>query len=89
MLGIILACYRDFESRIDVAEAAGAKSTAYDIVKTYATQKLGKFTKQEAVKNCPGIGSKSIEAALKRLVEEGFIDKLGAGRSTCYVRKQG
>lgn len=87
MLGIILSCYRDFENRITIAEAAGDKSTAYDIVKVYVDQKLGKFTKQDVVKNCPSIGRSSIEAALKRLVEEKYIVRIGAGRGTCYARK--
>ncbi len=86
MLGIILSCYRDFEERITIAEQAGSKSTAYDIVKLYVMQKLGKFTKQDVLLNCPSIGSSSVEAALKRLVAEGFVVKHGAGRATFYVR---
>jgi len=65
----------------------GQKSTAYDIVKVYIDNKLGTFTKQDVLKNCPSIGKASVEAALKRLVEEHYIEKIGAGRSTCYARK--
>lgn len=86
MLGVILSCYRDFENRITISEAVGEKSTAYDIVKVYAEQKLGTFTKQDVVKNCPSIGQKSVETALKRLMDEHYIKKIGAGRSTCYAR---
>ena len=35
MLGVILACYREFESRITLADKIGFRSTAYDIVKHY------------------------------------------------------
>jgi len=87
MLGVILACYRDFERRITISAAVGQKSTAYDIVKVYIDNKLGTFTKQDVLKNCPSIGKASVEAALKRLVEEHYIEKIGAGRSTCYARK--
>ena len=87
MLGVILACYRDFERRITISTAVGQKSTAYDIVKVYTDNKLGTFTKQDVLKNCPSIGKASVEAALKRLVEEHYIEKIGAGRSTCYARK--
>jgi Fic family protein len=87
MLGVILACYRDFERRITISIAVGQKSTAYDIVKVYIDNKLGTFTKQEVLKNCPSIGKASVEAALKRLVEEHYIEKIGAGRSSCYARK--
>ena len=87
MLGVILACYRDFERRITISAAVGQKSTAYDIVKFYIDNKLGTFTKQDVLKNCPSIGKASVEVALKRLVEAHYIEKIGAGRSTCYARK--
>ena len=87
MLGVILSCYREFESRITIAEKAGRKSTAYDIVKTYTESTLGKFSKQDALIACPSLGSSSVESALKRLVEEGTIIRTGAGRKTMYMRK--
>ena len=87
MLGVILSCYREFESRITIAVKAGRKSTAYDIVKTYAESTLGKFSKQDALIACPSLGSSSVESALKRLVEEGAIIRTGAGRKTMYIRK--
>lgn len=88
MLGVILSCYKDFEKRIGIAWDNGAKSTSYDIVKKYVTAKIGTFTKQEALSNCPSLGSSSVEAALKKLVNEGIIERIGAGRKTHYVRKE-
>ena len=85
MLGVILSCYREFESRITIAAKAGRKSTAYDIVKTYTESTLGKFSKQDALIACPSLGSSSVESALKRLVEEGAIIRTGAGRKTMYI----
>ena len=87
MLGIILSCYREFESRITITAKAGRKSTAYDIVKTYTESTLGKFSKQDTLIACPSLGSSSVESALKRLVEEGAIIRTGAGRKTMYMRK--
>ena len=87
MLGIILSCYREFESRITIAAKTGRKSTAYDIVKTYTENTLGKFSKQDALIASPSLGSSSVESALKRLVEEGTIIRTGAGRKTMYMRK--
>ena len=86
MLGIILSCYRDFEERINFAQKAGVRSTSYDIVKEYALNKIGTFTKQDALIACPSRGSSSVEAALKKLVADGTIAKMGAGRKTHYVR---
>ena len=86
MLAIILSCYRDFESRVVITEKAGVRSNSYDIVKNYASTVIGTFTKQEALISCPTLGSSSVEAALKKLVAEGLLVKLGAGRRTHYAR---
>ena len=86
MLGIILACYRDFENRVYIVHGAGAKSTSYDIVKACVTERIGKFSKQEILALCPSLGSSSVESALKKLVDEGYLVRLGSGRKTMYVR---
>ena len=64
----------------------GNGSTAYDIVKKYTGEKVGKFTGAEVVAHCPSIGRSSALAALKKLTEEGLIIREGSGRSTFYVR---
>lgn len=86
MLGVILACYREFENRIIITEESGVRSTSYDIVKNYVLNTIGSFTKQDALICCPSLGSSSVEAALKKLVEDGTINRLGNGRNTRYVR---
>ena len=86
MLGIILSCYREFENRVNIVRDAGSKSTSYDIVKAYAVKRIGKFSKQEVLSGCPSLGSSSVESALKKLVDEGTLIRLGSGRKTMYVR---
>lgn len=86
MLGIILKCYRDLEDRILIAEKSGSRSTSLDIVREYVRRKTGTFTKAEALAACPSLGSSSVEAALKKLVEDGTLKRIGAGRKTHYVR---
>ena len=88
MLGVILACYKEFEERITITEKAGVKSTSYDVVREYATGVIGTFTKQEALEHCPSLGSSSVEAALKKLVEDGTLKRLGAGRKTHYAKAE-
>ena len=88
MLGIILSCYREFEARIVLAEKTGKKSKAYDVVKTYSENTLGKFSKHDALVACPSLGSSSVESALKKLVDEGAIIRTGAGRKTMYMKKR-
>ena len=63
----------------------GASSTAYDVVKKYVEDKVGKFTGAEVVANCPSIGRSSALAALKKLTDEGVILRQGKGRNTFYV----
>lgn len=85
MLGVILSCYREFEKRLTVVREAGAKRTSYDIVKTYASGRIGKFSKQEVLVGCPSLGSSSVESALKKLVDDGILIRIGAGRKTLYA----
>ena len=87
MLKIILACYTEFEERVGMMNDRGVKSSAYDMVKSYVMNKLGKFTSADIIAACPGAGRSAILAALKKLTEEGMVVKYGGGRSTYYVRK--
>lgn len=86
MLQVILACYAEFEERVGLMTENGCASTAYDIVKQYVINTIGRFTGAEVIIHCPSIGRSSALAALKKLTEEGFIIREGAGRSTYYVR---
>ncbi len=83
MLRIILAAYRDFEERV---ELVSEKLPAKEIVRRTVYSKLGKLKKSDIVELCPSVGVKSIELALKQLVEEGVLIKNGSGRATFYVR---
>ncbi|HHX14017.1 MAG TPA: Fic family protein [Clostridiales bacterium] len=86
MLTVILACYTKFEDRVGLMNKADVKSSAYDIVKRYVEEKVGKFTGAEAIANCPSIGRSSALAALKKLTDEGMVIRQGAGRSTYYIK---
>jgi len=86
MLTVILACYTEFEDRVGLMDSSGRPSTAYDVVKKYVEEKVGKFTGAEVVANCPSIGRSSALAALKKLTDEGVILRQGAGRGTYYIR---
>jgi Fe2+ or Zn2+ uptake regulation protein len=56
-------------------------------VKAYADNKLGKFTSADVLANCPSIGRTSIFNALKKLVNEGYIEKHGERQNAFYVKK--
>ena len=100
MLGVVLACYREFEERVKIIgestkvvetkkgrkKTVTVRSTAYDIVRAAVDTELGKFTKKEITYICPSISEKSVEAVLKRLVDEGYVDKHGSRKGTFYSR---
>ena len=86
MLTVILACYTEFEDLVGLVNKTGTFSSAYDIVKKYVEDKVGKFTGADVIANCPSIGRSSALAALKKLTNEGVILRQGAGRGTYYIR---
>ena len=84
---MILASYIEFEDRVRIMDDTGVKSSSYDIVKAYVSNKLGKFTASDVLANCPGVGRSSVFNALKKLTNEDFIEKHGEGKNTFYVVK--
>ena len=83
LLGIILAAYREFESRVDLFNE---KLPAIELVRKAIDEKIGKFTKSEIMELVPSISKASIENALKKLTEDGIIQRHGNGKATFYTR---
>ena len=86
MLQVILACYTEFEERVGLVGISGVKSTSYDIVRSFVENKIGKFNSAEVIASCPTVSRSSALAALRRLVTEKTIMKIGSGKNTLYVR---
>lgn len=72
------------EDRIDIVND---KLSSMDIVRNAISNVIGKFNKRDLVELCPTLSVKSIELALKKLVDDGLIEKCGNGKNTYYVRK--
>ena len=87
MLKIILACYAEFEQRVGLVNAEGTRSTAQQIVEHYVNGKIGRFTSAEVVAACPMIARSTVLRELKELTRKGVLQRLGAGKNTCYVRR--
>ena len=85
---LLLACYTEFEDRVGMMDTSGAKSSAYDIVKSYIDKKIGKFTSSDVLTNCPSISRASVFNALKKLTEESYVDKYGVGKKAYYVKRE-
>jgi hypothetical protein len=71
---LIINSNDDFENKLD----------AYSIVKNFVLKQESEFSKIEALKSCPSLGSSSVEIALRKLVNEGILERLYLGKRTKY-----
>ena len=83
MLGVVLAAYKDFESRVEGVVGAGMSKP--ERVEKVLSSGLGKRTKADVVRECPDISLTTIERTLHGLLMQGKVEKVGGGRSTGYV----
>ncbi len=83
MLGIVLASYREFSSRVRILTMSGF--TKGERIGEIIKQTVGTITKTEIMKKCPDISQITIQRALIDLQEQGKISKVGGGRYTKYI----
>lgn len=83
MLGVIVAAYRDFSSRVSLLTTQGMSKP--DRVKEIIRATIGPITKTEILAKCPDISQVTVQRALADLVDKGDIVKLGGGRYTKYI----
>lgn len=84
ILRMILAAYIDFEERVDYIDE---KVPTINLVRNAVDSKLGKFTKRDMMELVPSVSRATIENMLRRLTEEGYIERHGKGKATFYVKK--
>lgn len=84
MLGVILAAYRDFESR--VITVSEAKMTKEKRIRKFTDEKVGLFTKAELIQSCPDISATTIEKVLGEMKREGIVQTVGGGRGTKWCK---
>ena len=83
LLGTIISAYRDFEERIEIVTG---KNSAIEVVTKAVATRIGKFSKADILALCPSLSASSVESSLKKLADNGMIEKHGNGRSTFYTR---
>ena len=83
MLGVIVAAYREFESRVELL--SNAKLSKANRVREIIRNHIGAITKAEIVSLCPDISEVTIERAISDLKNAGDILKISGGRYTKYV----
>jgi Fic family protein len=83
MLGIVIAAYREFSSRVDILVSKGLSKP--ERVQEIIRRTTGRITKKQIMNQCPDISQKTVERALKDLLDNGDIVKIGGGRYTSYT----
>ena len=83
MLGVIIAAYRDFVSRVELLTTKGFSKP--DRVREFVRNTPGRTTKADIMRQCPDISQKTVERALKEMLENNDILKIGGGRYTEYT----
>lgn len=83
MLGIIVAAYREFSSRVVVLSTSTLSKP--ERIREIIKNTLGKITKAELMVKCPDISQTTLQRTLKELVNSGEVLKIGGGRYTAYV----
>ena len=83
MLGVIVAAYREFAAHVDMLITRGLSKP--NRVRELIRSTTGRITKTEIMHQCPDISQKTVERALKELIDSGEIIKIGGGRYTSYT----
>jgi len=83
ILGVIVAAYRDFSSRMQYLTTSGLSKP--DRVREIIKGTLGKITKTEIMLKCPDISQVTVQRALNDLLKKDEIIKHGGGRYTSYT----
>lgn len=83
VLGIIVAAYRDFSSRVQLLTTSGISKP--ERVREIIRSSVGRLTRAEIMERCPDISRVTVERALRDLVKAGEVFKIGGGRYTAYV----
>ena len=83
MLGVIVAAYREFSSRVKLIGASNMSKP--ERIREIIKDTLGKITKTEIMQKCPDISQVTVQRALNELVTSGEVLKIGGGRYTAYT----
>lgn len=84
-LGVILKSYGELQER--VGNLKHRNISKRERVRNVFENKTDVIKKSDIVELCPDISETTIERTLKDLLDEGFVKKVGKGRSIGYVKK--
>ncbi len=85
MLGVISACYKDLDQRF---AAAYEPRSNEELLRDYFDRMIGTATKYQIMDANPTMSKRTIERILKKLQDEGAVERVGAARATAYRKNQ-
>ena len=85
MLGIVIACYRELDSRFSIVALPAGNEEA---IRAFFDRLIGTATKREIMDANPNMSQRTLERILGKLQDEGVVEKVGAARSTAYRRRE-
>ena len=83
MLGLIVAAYRDFSTRVELLTTKGLSKP--DRIREVIRGTTGKITKAQIMEKCPDISHITVQRALAEMMSNNEIIKIGGGRYTSYA----
>lgn len=86
MLGVILSAYREFSERVELINDKSLSKP--ERIRKLFDNSLEKLSKKMILDRFPDISTSTVEVALRELVKENYILKLGAGKNTVYTRNR-
>ena len=82
-LGVIIASYREFSSRVQTLIESGMSKP--EKVREIIRNHVGKITKAQIMQKCPDISLVTVQRTLAELVEKKEVIKISGGRYTSYI----
>ena len=82
-LGVIIASYREFSSRVQTLIESGMSKP--EKVREIIRNHVGKITKAQIMQKCPDISLVTVQRTLAELVEKDEVIKISGGRYTSYI----
>lgn len=84
-LEILLAAYKEFSEHAELLQ--DSKISKSERIRILFNTTLQPVSKGDILEKYPDISQSMVEATLKKLLDAGIIIKIGAGKSTAYIRK--
>lgn len=83
-LEVILSAYKEFSARVQIMQDRSLSKP--ERIRRLFANTLLKLSKGLILEKCSDISASTVEATLAALVKEGYIIKIGAGKTTAYIR---